>query len=284
MARTSALGIALAAGLLWLGLRPPAASAQPAAMPSCEEQRQSTARLMASARGQQALEVAAAKAALAKLDDLRSRFQAGETLEEPYAGASHWQKLSRGAAEPVKAELFRRVAKDQFARSLVIATASRTSWAAGLSDAAVGIASAAAFTRDWCGIDEDNTRWLQQQIRTRGWFRRKADGRDADNAAFLLVQHADGNKAFQKEVLRMLEPLLKAGDVRPQNYALLFDRVAVGEKRPQRYGSQGNCTGPGTWAEFAVEAPASLDQRRAQMSLEPMAAYRKRFKAACGGG
>ena len=282
MARTPALGIALA-GLLWLGLRPPAASAQPTAMPSCDEQRQSTARLMASATGQQALDVTAAQAALARLDDLRRRFQAGETLEEPYAGAAHWRQLSGQAADPIKAELFRRVAKDQFARSVVVATASRTSWAAGLSDEAVGIASAAAITRDWCGTDEDNTRWLQQQLRTRGWFKRSTDGPDADNAAFLLVQHADLNKPFQKEVLQMLQPLLKAGDTRPQNYALLFDRVAVGEKRPQRYGSQGNCTGPGTWAEFAVEDPASVDQRRAQMGLEPMAAYRKRFVQACGG-
>ena len=238
---------------------------------------------MASATGQQALDVTAAQAALTRLDNLRQRFQAGETLDEPYAGAGHWQQLSRQAADPVKAELFRRVAKDQFARSAVIATASRTSWAAGLSDGALGIASAAAMTRDWCGIDEDNTRWLQQQLRTRGWFRRSTDGPDADKAAFLLVQHADANKPFQKEVLQMLEPLVRTGDARPQNYALLFDRVAVGEKRPQRYGSQGNCTGPGTWTEFAVEDPASLDQRRAQMGLEPMAAYRKRFVQACGG-
>ncbi len=281
MKRTSGLGIALAAGLLWLGTHPLAASAEPAAMPSCDEQRRLTAQLMATAQGQQALDVISARAALANLDDLRRRFQAGEPLGGPYAGPSRWVQLSRAAADPVQAELFRRVAKDQFARADTVASASRTSWAAGLSDGARGIASAAAFTRDWCGMDEDNTLWLRQQLRTRGWFRRSTDGPDADDAALQLVQHADLDRPFQKEVLQMIEPLLKTRDTRSQNYARLFDRVAVGEGRPQRYGSQFRCAGPGMWSEFPVEDPANLDHRRAEMGLEAMAAYRKRSVQAC---
>lgn len=251
-------------------------------MPSCSEQKRATQHLMATASGQQAIDVASARAALARLDDLRRRFEAAEALEEPYAGASHWQALSRGAADPEKAELFRRTARDQFARADFIAEVNRTGWAAGLSDGARGIASAASFTRDWCGTDEDNTRWLKQQIAARGWFKRSTDGADADSAALQLVQHADLDKPFQKQVLELLGPLLKTGDTQPGNYARLFDRVAVGEGRPQRFGTQGTCTGRGTWTASPIEDPAGLDQRRAEVGLAPMPASLTRAAKECG--
>ena len=172
-------------------------------------------------------------------------------------------------------------ALDQFGRNHLTAAATRTSWAAGLSDGALQIAYTVVASRDGCVTDADNTRWLKQRIAANGWFKRSTYGDAADNAAFLLVQHADQDKPFQKQVLQVLEPLLATQDTRPANYALLFDRVAVGEGRPQRYGSQGRCTGPGTWTELPIENPESVDQRRAGVGLEPMAAYRQRFVRTC---
>ena len=226
-------------------------------------------------------DVASAKAAITKVDELRHRLNAGGTVGPAYASAEHFQRLSRAASDPLVAELFRRVATDQFARSHVTAANSRADWAKGLSDGALRIAYAVVSTRDWCGTDARNTGWLKQQLRSHGWFKRSTDGADADGAAFLLVQHADADQPFQKQILALMEPLAAAGEARPANYALLFDRVAVGEGRPQRYGSQGRCTGTGTWTEFPVEHPDALDQERAKMGLEPMADYRRRFVQVC---
>jgi hypothetical protein len=225
---------------------------------------------------------AAAQVALAKIDALRRDLDDGKSLPSPYEPAARFGALAHGAKDPVLAELFRRTAMDQFVRSGAAASASHTGWAAGLSAAATAYVFTVSANRDWCGLDQANTAWLEKQIDVHGWFKRSIYGPEAAGAAFLLTQHADRDKPFQKKVLAMMEPLLAANDVRPQDYALLFDRVAVGEGRPQRYGSQGGCTGPGQWTEKPVEDAATLDQTRAKVGLEPMAAYRARFVVSCG--
>ena len=52
-------------------------------------------------------------------------------------------------------------------------------------------------------------------------------------------------------------------------------------REPQRYGTQGHCTGAGTWEPWPCEDPARLDERRASVGLEPEAAYIARFKDIC---
>lgn len=123
---------------------------------------------------------------------------------------------------------------------------------------------------DSCGADEANAAWLKARLKAHGWFTIPDYGNDADSAAFLIVQHADHDPAFQAEVLSQLEKLALEGKTRPLSYAMLYDRVAIGERRPQRYGSQGECTG-GVWMPFKTEDPANLDQRRAAMGLKPLA-------------
>lgn len=124
-----------------------------------------------------------------------------------------------------------------------------------------------------CGVDEDNTRWLKAHVGRSGWFTVSKYGAEADKAAWLLVQHADRDVAFQAEVLAILEPLVAAGETDPRSYAYLYDRVAVNSQRPQRYGTQGRCTDAGTWEPRDVEAPEQLDQRRAAVGLPPEADY-----------
>jgi hypothetical protein len=230
-----------------------------------------------------AVDRTAAQAALAKIDALRRDLDDGKPLPEPYGAAGLFAVLAHSAKDPVLVELFRRAAMDQFGRASTTASATHTGWAVGLSAAANAYAFSVSANRDVCGVDEANTAWLERQIDAHGWFKGSVYGQEAATAAFVLTQHADLNKPFQKKVLAMMEPLLATNDVRPQNYALLFDRVAVGEGRPQRYGSQGGCTGPGQWTEKPVEDAATLDQTRAKVGLEPMAAYRARFVAWCVG-
>jgi hypothetical protein len=91
---------------------------------------------------------------------------------------------------------------------------------------------------------------------------------------------------FQRQVLAILEPLAAKGETNPKNYAYLYDRVASSfqnpaERKLQRYGTQGQCTGPGTWEPLPVENPDKLDERRAAIGLPPMAEYKKLFVTQC---
>lgn len=137
-------------------------------------------------------------------------------------------------------------------------------------------------------VDEFNTAELQKMLEGRGWFRDDVDGRGAANDAWLIAQHADRNPDFQEVALKLIEAELDAPGVSKSNYAYLYDRVQMRfmegdkqDKRVQRFGTQGRCTGPGTWEPFPVETPARIDEIRAEFGLGSMAEYKARFKNIC---
>jgi hypothetical protein len=135
-------------------------------------------------------------------------------------------------------------------------------------------------------VDVANTAEMKALLEKYGWFGISQFGAQADNNAWLLVQHADKDPEFQREIVARLEPLAARGETKPSHFALLFDRVALSYSDPdkqtlQRYGTQGRCTGPGTWAPFPVEDPGNLDERRRSVGLSPMAEYQKVFKDLC---
>lgn len=76
-------------------------------------------------------------------------------------------------------------------------------------------------------IDAANTERMKAVVSQYGWPGPELVGRDGAEAAFLLVQHAD--HAFQKEMLPLVEKAYRSGGLAGQSYALLLDRVLVGE-------------------------------------------------------
>jgi hypothetical protein len=136
------------------------------------------------------------------------------------------------------------------------------------------------------GIDRENTAELKKLLKIYPWFTISEFGPEANQNAWLLVQHADQDPPFQRHMLTILEPLAAKGETNPKNYAYLYDRVASSfqnptERKLQRYGTQGQCTGPGTWEPLPVENPDKLDERRAAIGLPPMAEYKMLFVTQC---
>lgn len=167
-------------------------------------------------------------------------------------------------AEGLRQELLEREAVDQVVRAQL---------AENWRDPAVG----AELMR----VDAENTAWLKQVVVTFGWPSQSLVGSRAADAAWLLVQHADHDVAFQKEALALMAPLVDQNEVTKQNYAYLYDRVATNEGRPQRYGTQGQCTGAHTWEPNQLEDPTQVDALRRSMNLPPLDDYKKQFYSIC---
>lgn len=178
------------------------------------------------------------------------------------------------------AELFRRVADDQLYRSALSAEGGQQAFAPGLT-AVQQTALDQLVIRAAVMQDRSDTAWMKAQLRRVGWFTIGRFGTAADKEAWLLVQHADLDPAFQERVLRRLRALLASNETRPSNYAYLLDRVALARHRPQRYGTQLTCTGAGLAAPEDVEAPDGLDIRRAAVGLGPVAEYEKMISDGC---
>ena len=124
-----------------------------------------------------------------------------------------------------------------------------------------------------------NADWLKTVLARIGWFDISRYGAEASQAAWLIVQHADHDRAWQEQVLADLAPRVARGDMQRTYYAYLIDRVAVGAGRPQTYGTQGRCQGRGNLQLLPVADRDNLDRRRAEMGLESLADYTVRF---CG--
>jgi hypothetical protein len=220
--------------------------------------------------GQWHARLAEADGALAKRAALQAA--AGEKTEQALRG-------SGAASDPWRAELARRVGRDQFARTTLPDLSPPGGWTDGVSAPARRYLNALAST-EMCAIDQDNTAWLKAALARRGWPLISRDGKDADNQAWLLVQHADMDPAWQAQVLAQLTDLAPKGETNVKNYAYLFDRVAMKHGGPQRYGTQGHCVGAGKWSPFDDE-PGDLDARRATVGLPSEADYIAVFKTIC---
>jgi len=114
-----------------------------------------------------------------------------------------------------------------------------------------------------------NTGRLKAIIEDHGWPRISMVGEDGAQAAWLIVQHADQDRGFQNEVLAMMEPLVKTGEVSLESYAYLYDRV----NDPQRYGTQGSCVSKGIWEPRQIEGRAQVDERRAEVGMQTLQEY-----------
>ena len=119
-------------------------------------------------------------------------------------------------------------------------------------------------------IDTKSTARMKEIIAKYGWPGKSLVGEDGASTAWLLVQHADLDRAFQKECLPLSEKAAKTGEASETDYAYLYDRVAVADGLPQRYGTQFMEGGP-----QPIEDEAHVDERRKAIGLGTMAEYAK---------
>ncbi len=135
--------------------------------------------------------------------------------------------------------------------------------------------------------DQKNTASLEKLVAERGWPSITQVGKSASGRAWLLVQHADHNPAFQLKALRLMEPLVATGDVDKRDYAYLYDRIMLKLTGMQRYGTQFMGCDGGKYKLRPLEADVAdgdrkLDAVRASMGLEPIIEYRASMIEAFG--
>ncbi len=161
-------------------------------------------------------------------------------------------------APGLRDELAQRASSDESARNAWIATA-------GDDKASAGNAVVA--------VDGDNLSWLKALVQRQGFPTVEQVGRKGVNDAWLLVQHADRDPAFQAQVLDVLKPRVASGGVRKQDFAMLVDRVRRAQNKLQIYGSQFMPDKLGHLVPEPNDDMAHVDERRAVMNLMPLAAY-----------
>jgi len=121
-------------------------------------------------------------------------------------------------------------------------------------------------------LDGRHTARLKQIVDAWGWPTSSLVGEKAAHAAWLLVQHADADPAFQRRCLDLMAKL-PAAEVSGKDVAYLSDRVLLAEGKPQRFGTQFEKDAAGKWVPKKLEDPEHVDARRREVGLMPLADY-----------
>lgn len=179
--------------------------------------------------------------------------------------------LKSAGGNPLRLELLKMYAEDQIFRFTLLTRQNV------LRPDSPESKAARALLDDLHTVDERNTARLKEIIAQHGWPGKSLVGEDGAAAAWLLVQHADADPAFQRKCLDLMKPLLTKGEIEKRNFAYLTDRVLLAEGKKQLYGTQFTSK-DGQFVPQPIEDEANVDKRRQEMGLEPLAEYAKRLR------
>lgn len=95
-------------------------------------------------------------------------------------------------------------------------------------------------------------------------------GKEANEAAWLIIQHSISQPDFMKKCLKLLEIAVTENKADPVNLAYLTDRIAVLENQPQLYGTQFDWDENGKLSPNAFDDLAKVNQRRKYLGLNTL--------------
>lgn len=119
-------------------------------------------------------------------------------------------------------------------------------------------------------VHRRNASRLQEIVAEQGWPDSELVGADGTLAAWFIAQHAIGQPDFQRQVLTLVQEKVKQGRVPATQEAYLFDRIAMFEGRPQRYGTQSLPCADGRYRRWKTEDPDHLNERRTAIGMPPV--------------
>jgi len=107
-------------------------------------------------------------------------------------------------------------------------------------------------------------------------------GKEASEAAWLVIQHSIGQPNFMKRCVVQLEKAVSENKANPVNLAYLTDRIAQFEEEQQLYGTQFDWDENGELSPNKFDDIAKVNQRRKSIGLntleEQTAIIRRRAK------
>lgn len=125
--------------------------------------------------------------------------------------------------------------------------------------------------------DSINLIKVKSILDTYGWLGSDVVGKQGNTTLFMVIQHS--NLETQEKYLSMIREAAKDGKVLGKHLAMLEDRVALGQGKKQKYGSQIG------WDDetkqsyvLPLEDPDNVDKRRAGVGLSPLYLYVKNWQ------
>lgn len=95
-------------------------------------------------------------------------------------------------------------------------------------------------------------------------------GKEASEAAWLVIQHSIGQPYFMKKSAELLKVAVNENKADLKSFAYLSDRIAVFEGKPQLYGTQFDWDENGEMSPNQYDDIAKVNQRRKSIGLNTL--------------
>jgi AICAR transformylase/IMP cyclohydrolase PurH len=119
-------------------------------------------------------------------------------------------------------------------------------------------------------LHNKNAQVLDEIINQIGYPTIEKVGKEACEAAWLVIQHSIGQPAFMRKCRKLLENVDFENQVNPTNLAYLTDRIASFEGKPQRYGTQFDWDENGELSPNPFDDLIQVNQRRKSVGLNAL--------------
>ena len=126
------------------------------------------------------------------------------------------------------------------------------------------------YNQEMKKLHNRNAEILYEIIDTIGYPTIDKVGKEANEAAWLIIQHAIGQPAFMKKCVTLLENAVNENKATARNLAYLTDRIAVFESKPQLYGTQFDWDKNGELSPNLFDDSTKVNQRRKSIGLNTL--------------
>ena len=124
-------------------------------------------------------------------------------------------------------------------------------------------------------ITDKNTKKLKKIIEEHGWPTVSLVGKKASYNAWLIAQHSDSDRAFQRKIRETLIKINKnsPGEINKAHIAYLTDRLLVAQGKPQKFGTQFKFNKKGELKVRQIKNRRGVDALRRKYDLPPLKDY-----------
>ncbi|MDX8339128.1 DUF6624 domain-containing protein [Draconibacterium sp. IB214405] len=134
------------------------------------------------------------------------------------------------------------------------------------------------YNKEMQQLHNNNARALNEIIDAIGLPTIAKVGDEANEAAWLIIQHAIALPAFMKKCAKLLEVAVREKNADPVSLAYLSDRIAVFEGKPQLYGTQFDWDNNGELSPNTFDDRNKVNERRKLLGLNTLEEQTERIR------
>jgi hypothetical protein len=122
-------------------------------------------------------------------------------------------------------------------------------------------------------LHRSNAERLKEIIKEHGWPGISLVGKEAAEAAWIILQHNIGDPKMFRQMLPKLRIAAKKGEIDKIWLAKTIDRIRVYEGKPQLYGTNYDWDENGDLSPYPIQNIKNVDRLRKEIGLPPLSEY-----------